>query len=139
MHGMQLPGPQETSPKHSPGRHFPTNKEPGDFTISTCEKLLVREGQLEQPCKQQPVIAEACAQGKAQQGLGAWALCPSKGSSGHGEPRPQHCPLLGQDGQEASRETSPEPCSRTQDLRENCALSPPLDTGPCGFPQCAKS
>lgn len=52
---------------------------------------------------------------------------------------PQHCPLLGQDGQEASRETSPEPCSRTQDLGENYALSPLLDTGPCGLPQCAKS
>lgn len=89
MHGMQLPGLQETSPKHSPGRHFSTSKGPGNFTISTCENSLVREGQLEQPCKQQPVIAEACAQGKAQQGLGAWALCPSKGSSGLREPRLQ--------------------------------------------------
>lgn len=55
---MQLPGLQETSLKHSPGRHF-TNKGPENFTIS------VRKGKSQQPHKQQPVIAEACAQGKA--------------------------------------------------------------------------
>lgn len=74
-----------TSLKHSPGRHFSTNKGPGNFTISTCENLLVREGQLQQPCKQQPVIAEACAQGKAQgcsAGFRSWALPPARAALG---------------------------------------------------------
>lgn len=150
MHGMQLPGLQGTSPKHSPGRHFNNNKEPENFTIS------VRKGKLQQPHKQQPVSAEAHPQGKAWRssaGFRSWSFMPQQGQLWTWEPRPQHghsrchrssrchstAVSSGRTCRKPAGKTSPEPCSRTQDLRENCVLSPPLDAGPCGFPQCVKS
>lgn len=121
MHGMQLPGLQGTSLKHSPGRHFSTNKGPENFTIS------VRKGKLQQPHKQQPVTAEAHAQGKAWRsstGFRSWSFTPQQGqlwaaldtrakATARPQPLPslltlpQHCHLLWQDLQEASRENQP--------------------------------
>lgn len=150
MHGMQLPGLQETGLKHSPGRRFSTNKGPGNFPISLVKTYLLEKGNYSSPASSSLCLLRLVLKAKprdALQGLGA-GLYPQQGqlwaqrAKATAGPRPlpsplvlpQHCPVLGQDVQE----TSPEPCSRTQELRENYVLSPPLDTGPCGLPQSAK-